>query len=186
MCSIKWSELMKSKDEIYDLIINDTEAYNEYKSSTSEELELSELDFSSQDIYDADFTDSDMVDSSFFESTLTKCSFVNCDLTSVDFSRTKLIECDFSDALLNGTNFSYSQIEYCNYTDSDMAGAILLETTFDNTDLSASLNLQASRFDETTVWPDDEYLPDGFDSKSASDLSDLKDEEDYNSSDSDY
>ena len=61
-----------------------------------------------------------------------------------------------------------------------MAGAILLETTFDNTDLSSAANLQASRFDDTTVWPDDEYLPEDFDSKSANDLSSLQDEEDYN------
>lgn len=177
---------MKTKDEIYELIINDTENYNEFKSAAVDELDLSELDFSSKEIYDADFTDSDMVDSSFFECTLTKCSFVNCDLTSVDFSRTKLIECDFSDALLNGTNFSYAQIEYCNFSEADLAGAIMLETTFDNTDLSTAINLQASRFDETTIWPDDEYLPEGFDSKSANDLSDLKDEEDYNQNESDY
>lgn len=176
---------MKSKDELYELIINDTETYNEYKAQETQELELSELDFSDKNLYDIDFIDSDMVDSSFFESTLTKCSFNNCDLTSVDFSRTKLIECDFSDALLNGTNFSYAQIEYCNFAEADLAGAILLETTFDNTDLSTAINLQASRFDETTVWPDDEYLPEDFDSKAASDLSSLQDEEDYNT-DSDY
>lgn len=176
---------MKSKEEIYELITSDTDAYNDYKAQETEELDLSELDFSGKDLYDADFTDSELVDSSFFESTLTKCSFVNCDLTSVDFSRAKLIECDFSESLLNGTNLSYAQIEYCNFSDSDMAGAILLETTFDNTDLSSAVNLQASRFDETTVWPDDEYLPEDFDSKASSDLSSLQDEEDYNA-DSDY
>ncbi len=177
---------MKSKDEIYDLIVNDTEAYNEYKSQVSEDLDLNELDFSGKELYDVDFINAELVDSSFFECTLTKCSFVNCDLTSVDFSRTKLVECDFSESLLNGTNLSYAQIEYCNFSDADMAGSILLETTFDNTDLSAAVNLQASRFDETTVWPDDEYLPDDFDSKAASDLSSLQDEEDDYNSNSDY
>lgn len=177
---------MKSKDEIFELIKTDVSEYNEYKSQTSHDLDLCELDFSGLDLSNVDFSDSELVDSSFFESTLTKCSFVNCDLTSVDFSRAKLIECDFSEALLNGTNFSYAQIDYCNFTDADLAGSILLETVFDNTDLSSAVNLQASRFDETTVWPDDEYLPDDFDSNSANDLSSLRDEEDEYGTNSDY
>ena len=176
---------MKAKEELYDLITNDTNSYNQYKSENKEEFDLSELDFSGKELYDVDFTDAELVDSSFFECTLTKCSFVNCDLTSVDFSRAKIVECDFSESLLNGTNLSYAQVEYCNFSDSDMAGAILLETIFDNTDMSSAANLQASRFDDTTVWPDDEYLPEDFDSKAANDLSSLQDEEDY-STDSDY
>ena len=177
---------MKSKDEIYDLILNDTASYNEYKAQETEDLDLCELDFSGKELYDVDFINSELVDSTFFDSTLTKCSFVNCDLTSVDFSRAKLIECDFSESLLNGTNLSYAQIEYCNFSEADMAGAVLLETVFDNTDLSSAINLQASRFDETTVWPDDEYLPEDFDSKAASDLSSLQDEEEDYNSNSDY
>ena len=168
---------MLSKDEIFNMIVDDATAYNEFKADNGGELDLSELDFSGKELNDIDFSDSEMVDSSFFETTLTKCSFVNCDLTSVDFSRAKLIECDFSEALLNGTNFSYAQVEYCNFSEADMSGSIMLETTFDNTDLSSSENLQASRFDETTVWPDDEYLPDGFDSNASKDLSSLQDEE---------
>lgn len=176
---------MKTKDEIYELIINDPDAYNEYKKETSEELDLSESDFSGTELYDIDFTDADLVDSTFFEATLTKCSFINCDLTSVDFSRAKIIECDFSESLLSGTNLSYASIDYCNFSDADMSGSIMLETVFDNTDFSSAVNLQASRFDETTVWPDDEYLPSDFDSTAASDLSSLQDEEEY-SGNNDY
>ena len=177
---------MKTKDEIYELILNDTDSYNEYKQEETEELDLSELDFTGKNIYDVDFTDADMVDSSFFEATVTKCSFVNCDLTSVDFSRAKLIECDFSDALLNGTNLSYAQVEYCNFSDADMSGSIMLETVFENSDFTTAINLQASRFDESTVWPDDEYLPSDFDSTAASDLSSLQDEEEEYSPNNDY
>ncbi len=61
----------------------------------------------------------------------------------------------------------------------------MLETTFDSTDLSSTVNLQASRFDETTIWPDDEYLPEDFDTTASKDLSSLQDEDDY-STDSDY
>ena len=39
--------------------------------------------------------------------------------------------------------------------------------------------MPASRFDDTTVWPDDEYLPEGFDSTYSDDLSSLKDDDDY-------
>ena len=177
---------MKTKDELYELIINDSAAYNNYKSGLSEELDLSELDFSGKEIYDVDFTDADMVDSSFFEATLTKCSFINCDLTSVDFSRAKLIECDFSESLLNGTNLSYANVEYCNFSEADMSGSIMLETIFDNTDFTTAINLQASRFDETTVWPDDEYLPGDFDSTASSDLSSLQDEEEEYNANNDY
>ena len=177
---------MKTKDEIYELIINDSVSYNEFKKETNDDLDLSELDFSGKEIYDIDFTDADMVDSSFFEATITKCSFVNCDLTSVDFSRAKIIECDFSDSLLNGTNLSYATVDYCNFSDADMSGAIMLETTFDNTDFTTAINLQASRFDETTVWPDDEYLPSDFDSSASSDLSSLQDEEEEYSENNDY
>ena len=177
---------MKTKDEIYNLIINDTAAYNEYKAEQSDDLELTELDFSGKDLYDVDFINAELVDSSFFEATLTKCSFTNCDLTSVDFSRAQLIECDFSDALLSGTNLSYASLDYCNFTEADLGGAVLLETAFESTDLSSAINLQASRFDETTVWPDDEYLPEDFDATAARDLSSLQDEEDYQQSEMDY
>ena len=43
-------------------------------------------------------------------------------------------------------------------------------------------NLSACRFDEETVWPDNEYLPEDFDSKYSSDLSSLQDEDDYQQS----
>ena len=88
------------------------------------------------------------------------------------------MECDFTDALLTGADCSYASMTYCNFSDSDMAGCILSETDLSNSDLSASQNLNSSRFDDDTVWPDDDMLPEDFDSTGHRDLSALQDEED--------
>ena len=116
---------------------------------------------------------------------LSEVDFTNCDLTSADFTRSNCIECNFSESLLNGTDFSYAKIDYCNFTETDLAGAILNEADLSNSDFSCSYNLSACRFDEETVWPDSDLLPEGFDAIYSDDLSSLKDDDDY-SSDSDY
>ena len=86
-------------------------------------------------------------------------------------------------SVLNGTDFSYSKADYCNFSDADMAGAIFQGADLTNSDFSAAENLNACRFDEETIWPDNEYLPEDFDSNYASDLSSLQDEDDYQQSD---
>ena len=48
---------------------------------------------------------------------------------------------------------------------------------------AATENLNACRFDDSTIWPDSEYLPEDFDSTYSDDLSSLKDEDDYVESD---
>ena len=64
-----------------------------------------------------------------------------------------------------------------------MAGCILSETDLSNSDLTASVNLNASRYDDDTIWPSDDLLPDDFDGASHHDLSSLEDEEDSEPSD---
>ena len=64
-----------------------------------------------------------------------------------------------------------------------MAGSIFQGAELTNTDFSMSENLSACRFDEDTVWPDNEYLPEEFDSSCSSDLSSLQDEDDFQQSD---
>ena len=66
----KHEHIIFNLDNGYDLIVDDSASYNDFKKETTEELDLSELDFSGKEIYDVDFTDADMVDSSFFEATL--------------------------------------------------------------------------------------------------------------------
>ena len=172
---------MLSKEELSDLLINNTATFNQELGGKA--VDLSEMDFSGQNIVGAVFDNVDLTSSSFADTDLTDVKFLGCDLTSVDFNRAHLVECNFSESVLNGTDFSYSRVDYCNFSDADLAGAIMLDADFTNSDFSTAENLNASRFDDSTVWPDNEYLPEDFDSSYSDDLSSLKDDEDYESSD---
>ena len=169
-----------TKEDLYDLVVNSPEKFNEWKSKQSEEVDLSESDFSSLTLENVNFEDVDLNGSSFADSHLTEVNFKNTDLTSADFTRANLVECDFSEALLTGADYSYAKVNYCNFSESDMAGGIFQETDLENSDLSSAINLNACRFDEDTVWPDSDMLPEDFDSKYSEDLSSLKDSDDEN------
>ena len=169
---------MLSKDELANLLVSDIEQFNEQ----SKNADLSELDFSNSNLEGVVFDNVDLTSSSFADSQLVDVKFLGCDLTSVDFTRATLIECNFNESVLNGTDFSYSRVDYGNFTDADLAGSIFREADLTNSDFSASENLNACRFDDTTVWPDQEYLPEDFDSTYSDDLSSLKDDDDYEQS----
>ncbi len=170
---------MLSKEELANLLTSDIEAFNKEVVGA----DLSETDFSNVVLEGAVFDNVDLTSSSFADSQLTDVKFTGCDLTSVDFTRSTLIECNFSESVLNGTDFSYSRVDYCNFADADLAGAILREADLSNSDFSGAENMNASRFDDETVWPDSEYLPDDFDSSYSDDLSSLKDDDDYQQTD---
>lgn len=172
---------MLSKEELVDLLVNNIEAFNQ--EFTGEPVDLSETDFSGLNIEGAIFNNADLTSSSFADANLTEVKFTACDLTSVDFNRSNLTECAFNESFLNGTDFSFAVVDYCNFADADLAGAIFRDADLTNSDFSASENLNASRFDDTTIWPDNEYLPEDFDSSYSDDLSSLKDDEDYEISD---
>ena len=172
---------MLSKEELVTLLIEDIEAFNRELGSGA--VDMSEMDFSGISIEGAIFDNVDLTSSSFADANLTEVKFLGCDLTSVDFNRANLVECAFNESVLNGTDFSYSKVDYCNFADADLAGAIMLDADFTNSDFSMAENLNASRFDDTTIWPDNEYLPEEFDSSYSDDLSSLKDDEDYEQSD---
>lgn len=172
---------MLSKEELANLLIEDVEAFNSRLGGKA--VDLTEMDFSGINVEGAVFDNVDLTSSSFADSNLTEVKFLGCDLTSVDFNRANLVECAFNESVLNGTDFSYAKVDYCNFTEADLAGAILRDADLSNSDFSASENLNASRFDDTTVWPDNEYLPEDFDSTYSDDLSSLKDDEDYEQSD---
>ena len=172
---------MLSKDELVDLLLTDVDAFN--KKLAGNPVDLSEIDFSGTIIEGAIFDNVDLTSSSFADSHLTEVKFLGCDMTSVDFNRANLVECAFNESVLNGTDFSYATVDYCNFADADLAGAIFRDADLSNSDFSTSENLNASRFDDTTVWPDNEYLPEDFDSSYSDDLSSLKDDEDYEPSD---
>ena len=172
---------MKSKDELVDLILNDTNEFNDYVCDNSEYgIDMSEVDLANTEIKDVVFKNVDFTSSTFSDSHLFNVQFVECDLTSADFTRATVTECDFSNSVLNGTDFSYAVLDYCNFNEADMAGAVFGEADLSESDLSTSFNLNACRFDEGTVWPDDDMLPENFDGMYASDLSSLQDDDDEN------
>ena len=84
---------------------------------------------------------------------------------------------------MNGTDFSYATVNYSNFTDSDMAGCVFNESNLENSDFSAAENMDAVRFDESTIWPDIDMLPEDFDTTYTRDLSSLEDDDDSSSSD---
>lgn len=172
---------MVSKEELVNLVLTDVEAFNQEVKNGN--VDLSETDFSGTNIEGADFVNVDLTSSTFADCHLTEVKFDASDLTSVDFTRANLVECTFNESVLNGADFSYSKVDYCNFSDADMAGSIFQGAELSNTDFSMSENLSACRFDEDTIWPDNEYLPEDFDSSCSSDLSSLQDEEDYQQSD---
>ena len=176
---------MKSKDELIELILNDTAAFNEYVlENQSKGIDLSEADLSNVEIKDLCFINIDLTSSTFSDSHLVNVKFEECDLSSADFTRSSTTECDFSGSILNGADFSYAVLDYCSFNESDMAGVVFQESDLSNSDLSTSYNLSACRFDDGTVWPDADMLPDNFDGMYSSDLSSLRDEEE--DTDSDY
>ena len=171
---------MLSKDELVDLLLNNVEEFN--AEMDGKPVDLSETDFSGIIVEGAVFNNVDLNSSSFADAHLTDVKFLNCDMTSVDFNRANLVECAFNESILNGADYSYATVDYCNFSEADLAGAILRDADLSNSDLSLSENLNACRFDDTTIWPDNEYLPEDFDSTYSDDLSSLKDDEDYDSS----
>ncbi|MDO5307393.1 MAG: pentapeptide repeat-containing protein [bacterium] len=166
---------MLSKEDLSEMLVNNVEEFNNAMDGT--EIDLSELDFSNNTIESAKFDNVDLTSSTFADSKLVEVSFTNCDLTSVDFNRATLVECTFNDSVLNGTDFSFATADYCNFADADLAGAIFRDADLSSSDLSGAENLNACRFDDTTIWPDNENMPDDFDSTYTDDLSSLKDEE---------
>ena len=174
---------MYTKDQLSDMILHDVDAFNSFRAKSDEEVDLTELDFSNATLESVDFTNCDLSGSTFADTTLSLVNFTDANLESVDFTRANVVECSFSESVLNGTDFSYSKVDYCNFSDADLAGAIFQGADLTNSDLSMAENLSACRFDEETVWPDNEYLPEDFDSKYSSDLSSLQDEDDYRQSD---
>jgi len=173
---------MKTKDELVNLITESPEEFNNYIAENKDAgIDLTEVDLSGLTLSDISFFNVDFSSTNFADSHLTNVKFENCDLTSSDFTRTTLTECTFLGSVLNGTDFSYSTVDYCNFNEADMAGCVLQEADLSTSDLSTSNNLTACRFDDGTVWPDVDMLPEDFDGAYSSDLSSLKDDEDEQS-----
>ncbi len=171
-----------TKEELTTLILTNPSAFNDIRNTTDEEFDMTESHFNNCTLNDLNLTNIDFSGSTFADSEISCIGFNDCDLTSVDFTRANIVECDFSESLLTGADMSYATVSYCNFTETDVAGATFNGTDFSNTDLSSTDNLSACRFDEDTVWPDTDMLPDDFDGSYSGDLSMLQDEEEDSSS----
>ena len=64
-----------------------------------------------------------------------------------------------------------------------MAGANFSEADLSDSDFSTSENLDSCRFDESTIWPDNDKLPEDFDCTYNYDLSTLRDDEETQNED---
>ncbi len=167
---------MQKTENFVEMILNDYNSFMEIHSKNSD-IDISEGDFTRVSLENMDFSNVDFSGSTFQEANLVNIDFTDCDLSSVDFSRAVLTECNFSGSILNGTNFNYATVSYCNFSDSDMAGCNLSEANLTDSDFSTSENLESCRFDESTVWPDSEKLPEDFDCTYNYDLSSLREDE---------
>ncbi len=172
---------MTTKDELVKMILEDKEAFK-----AENVKDLSEIEIMAQEISGIEFTDIDFSSANFAESALTEVTFEGCDLTGVDFTRATITECHFSHCILNNADFSYATVSFCTFNETDMAGCIFNEADLTDTDLSTSENLSACRFDEGTIWPDTEKLPEDFDGTFNDDLSSLKDDDENQESVYDY
>lgn len=168
-----------SKEQLLEMILKRPQDFNNYKKNVGGEIDLSELDFSGANLSHIDFSNADLTSSCFSECNIELSDFSNCELSSAEFTRSTVVETDFSGSILNGTDFSYSTVNFCNFVEADMAGCIFIETDLLNSDLAGSENLVMCRFDESTIWPDIDMLPEDFDTSYCKDLSELDDENEH-------
>ena len=167
--------LMYSKEELAELIIKNPQEYNSYKKNAGG-LDLTELDFSNIKLEEIDFTNSELAGTSFNDANIADCDFSGADLNAADFTRADISGCNFTESVLAGADFSYASVSGSDFTDADMAGCIVKEADLSDSDFSQSRNLSAARADETTIWPDNEMLPDDFDTNYSKDNEDGEDE----------
>ncbi len=171
---------MQTSENMVEMILNDYDSFSELHSNNPD-LDISEGDFSHCNLDSVSLSNVDFTGSTFQEANLSNVDFTDCDLTSVDFSRANISECNFSGSILNGTVFSYASVNFCNFSDADMAGCNLAEADLSDSDFSTSENLDSCRFDESTVWPDSDKLPEDFDCTYNYDLSSLREDEENTS-----
>ena len=100
----------------------------------------------------------DLSETDFSGITLEGAIFDNVDLTSSTFADAHLTEVKFEGCDLTSVDFTRANLVECSFSESVLNG-------------------------EETVWPDNEYLPEDFDTTYSSDLSSLSDDDDFEQSD---
>lgn len=176
------------KDDLFQLLRNSSiEEFNKERPyDESELIDLTELDFRGCELKDANLSNCDLTGSDFSAMYLKNVNFNGSDLTSIDFTGSTLKGCDFTNSILNGIKFNSVTIHKCEFEEADFSGADLSSADISSSDLSTTKNLTECIFDGSTIWPDEDMLPDGFETVYQADLSSLIDEEDDFASNLDY
>lgn len=167
------------KDDLFQLLRNSSiEEFNKERPfDESKSIDLTELDFRGCELKDANLSNCDLTGSDFSAMYLKNVKFDGSDLTSSDFTGSTVKNCSFSNSILNGVKFNNIITEKCEFEEADFSGADLSSAELSSSDLSTTLNLIECIFDDSTIWPDEDMLPDKFETGYQSDLSSLIDDE---------
>lgn len=175
------------KEKLIKLIKSgDIDGANEILKGSSDIINFSETDLSGFDLSGLELVNIDFTGCDFSESTINCSNFSESDLSTANFSRSEILTTNFSNTVLNGTIFIGAKLNNCNFNDADLSGADFSEADLSDSDFSVAQNLSMCIFDNYTIWPDDENLPEEFDSSYHADLSSLSDGDDFPDADFAY
>lgn len=114
-------------------------------------LDLSRVNFCSQDLAGSDFSSSNLQQANFSRCDLYDTRFNYCDVESADFTAATLGEARFVHSNLRGTLWSKTHLVDASFVDCDLRGALFWNTHVDETHLTrvrlALANFRGVRFD---------------------------------------
>lgn len=165
-------------EELIQLIVKeDVDSFNALKEKENiSEIDLSGTDLESLSLNNIDLSELDLNGVNFGDSSLENAIFTNANLTSANFTGANIQYCNFNNANLSGAHLTGCNAANADFNDANLSGADLREADFTDAKFSASINLSQAKFDSLTVWPDNQNLPDDFDSD-YSGLSDYSDDD---------
>lgn len=128
---------------------------------------LKNSDLSNLTVGRADMTETDLSDSKMDSTDLT-----NTILYGANLSRIKGHHLILEGAKVREVNFSGADLTNANLSNVDLNGvnfekATLIGTDFTGSNLSNAIHLNTTKFDETTIWPESQSLPDNFSPKTS-------------------
>ena len=170
----------RSKDELVELLKEHRiDEFNESRPLVEDATwDFTEIDLSGIELTGANFSYADLTGSDFGEAVLNEVDFTGCDLTSVNFSRANISAANFSNTIMNGTKFNSSTVEDSDFADADLSGTDFSDADLSSSDFALAQNMSMCRFDSYTVWPEQDALPEDFESEYIEDLASLSDEDD--------
>ena len=178
---------MVNKESLLKLIQDgNVEEFTSIISKSSGLIDLTESDFTGLTIDGFLFNNVDLSGSDFSVCEITQTKFIDSNLTAAAFLKSNINYTEFINSDLSGVKFNGSTVLECDFAESDLSGTYFIAADLTKSDFSLSQNIDLCIFDDDTVWPDPEFLPDDFDSTYSNDLSHLRDDDDGYASDSGY